>query len=193
MTKKRWYGIILVAVIVLVLAVVWPKPGQAPSPPPPGISADNQTPPTNMFITSPAFNNQETIPRKFTCSGGDINPELQIQNVPTGAKSLVLIVDDPDAPGGIFTHWTIWNIGSKTTVVKEESKPPSAVEGTTDFGRIGWGGPCPPPGTPHRYFFRLYAVDTLLDLPAGASRKQLEHAMEGHVLQAAELMGIFSR
>ncbi|MBI5220610.1 MAG: YbhB/YbcL family Raf kinase inhibitor-like protein [Candidatus Liptonbacteria bacterium] len=146
-----------------------------------------------MFITSPAFNNQETIPRKFTCSGGDINPELQIQNVPTGAKSLVLIVDDPDAPGGIFTHWTIWNIGSKTTVVKEESKPPSAVEGTTDFGRIGWGGPCPPPGTPHRYFFRLYAVDTLLDLPAGASRKQLEHAMEGHVLQAAELMGIFSR
>ncbi len=156
-----------------------------------------------MLITSPSFNHNEKIPDKFTCEGGDINPALAIENVPENAKSLALIVDDPDAPGGTFTHWTVWNINPNTTAIKEESVPPKSVEGETDFGRVGYGGPCPPaspkpseggpPGKPHRYFFKLYALDAMLNLPEGSKRADLEKEIATHTIASAELVGIYER
>ncbi len=150
--------------------------------------------PTNMLLTSPSFKNNEFIPDKFTCDGGDINPALEIANIPPEAKSLTLIVDDPDAPAGTFTHWTVWNIAPGTAFIKEESKPPQSREGTTDFGRIGYGGPCPPPGKPHHYHFTLYALDSMLDLPEGASRSELEFELKKHRLIAeTELVGLYQK
>ena len=146
-----------------------------------------------MKISSPNFSNNEFIPFEFTCEGKDVNPELYIEDVPKEAKSLVLIVDDPDAPMGTWTHWTLWNISPDTKVIKSGEMPVGAVEGQTDFGRPGWGGPCPPKGNPHRYFFKLFALDTLLDLEYGASRKDLEKAMEGHILDKTELIGLYQR
>src|SRR5258708_53854 len=111
-----------------------------------------------MILTSPSFNDGETIPQKFTCDGGDINPELQIQNVPEGAKSLALILHDPDAPmKDGFTHWIVWNIDPATTVIKQESVPPGSVEGRNDAGRNSYIGPCPRAGT-HHYHFQLHAL-----------------------------------
>lgn len=147
----------------------------------------------NMIIISPSFKNNDNIPKKFTCDGGDINPELHIENVPEEAQSLALIVDDPDAPGGTFTHWIVWNISPRTSIIKEESVPPGAVEGMTDFGRSGYGGPCPPPGKPHRYYFKIYALNSLIDLPPGATREKLEKKMEGRILAKAEIVGIYQR
>jgi Raf kinase inhibitor-like YbhB/YbcL family protein len=146
-----------------------------------------------MIITSPSFEGGEPIPRKFTCDGYDINPELQIQNSPEEAKSLALIVDDPDAPGGTWTHWTIWNIRPDASFLKEESVAPGSVEGMTSAGRTGFHGPCPPPGAPHRYFFRLYALDTMLELKEGASREELETQIQRHLIAEAELMGTYGR
>ncbi len=148
---------------------------------------------TTMILTSPSFENEGNIPNKFTCNGGDFNPELQIQNVPESAKSLALIVDDPDAPSGTFTHWAVWNINPKSSFVKEESIPPASVEGTTSFGRIGYGGPCPPPGKPHRYFFKLYALDVVIDLKEGANKLELEQAMKNRIIEETELIGIYKR
>ena len=146
-----------------------------------------------MKISSPNFSNNEFIPSEFSCEGKDINPELYIEDVPKEAKSLVLIVDDPDAPMGTWTHWTLWNISPDTKVIKSGEVPQGAVEGKTDFGRPGWGGPCPPKGNAHKYFFKLFALDTLLDLKQGASHKDLEKAMEGHILDKAELIGLYQR
>jgi hypothetical protein len=116
---------------------------------------------------------------------------LQIAGVPTGAKSLALIVDDPDAPSGLFTHWMIWNISPQTNAVTEGNMP-KGVLGTNDFGRSDYGGPCPPSGM-HRYYFRIFALDRELDLPSGAKRSQLDAAMKGHVVAQGELMGRYSR
>lgn len=146
----------------------------------------------NMLLTSSSFNDKESIPKKFTCDGYDINPELLISNVPAEARSLALIVDDPDAKSGTFTHWTVWNIDPGTTFIKEESKPPGSVEGVTGFGRNGYGGPCPPNGT-HRYFFKLFALNAKLDLPETAKREELERAIGDHKLAETQLMGIYTR
>jgi Raf kinase inhibitor-like YbhB/YbcL family protein len=143
-------------------------------------------------IKSPVFNQEEMIPEKYTCNGEDFNPPLLIENVPEEAKSLVLIVDDPDAPMGTFTHWLVWNIDPKIKEIKENSVPEGAVLGTNDFGKTAYGGPCPPFGT-HRYYFKVYALDTVLDLPKGSNRLQLEKAMMGNVLDSGELMGKFSK
>lgn len=145
-----------------------------------------------MIITSPSFQNGGPIPAQFTCDGGDMNPELHIQDVPAEAKALVLIVDDPDAPGGTFTHWTAWNIDPKTETIKEESVPPGAVEGETGFGKPGYGGPCPPGGK-HRYFFRFFALDALLDLKPDALVHELRDRMNGRIVAEAELMGTYQR
>jgi Raf kinase inhibitor-like YbhB/YbcL family protein len=112
--------------------------------------------------------------------------------VPPNAKSLVLIVDDPDAPMGTFTHWLLWNIDPKIKEIKENSVPADAIIGTNDFGKTAYGGPCPPSGV-HRYYFKVYALNTVLDLPAGANRSQLEKAIEGYILDYGELMGKFSK
>ncbi len=143
-------------------------------------------------ITSPAFSRQGMIPAKYTCDGEDINPPLAIEEVPDNAKSLVLIVDDPDAPMGVWTHWLIWNINPQTKEITENSVPEGAVLGINDFGKLEYGGPCPPGGT-HRYFFKIYALDTVLDLPKGAKKDELEKIMTNHILDEGELVGKYSR
>lgn len=145
-----------------------------------------------MEIKSSAFEHNGEIPSKYTCDGENINPPLSIADVPEGAKSLVLVVEDPDAPSGTFTHWTVWNISPQAMEISENSVPEEAVEGKTDFGKVGYGGPCPPSGT-HRYFFKAYALDTTLDLARGAAKSELTQAVEGHVLGSAELIGLFAR
>lgn len=147
----------------------------------------------NMKIYSTDFGAGEFIPKKFTCDDQDINPELIIEDVPNNAKSLVLIVDDPDAPMGTWTHWTVWNISPDTNIIRQGEVPAGAFEGQTDFGRPGWGGPCPPAGKSHRYFFRVFALDTKLDLNTGASRQDLELAMKDHILDQAEFFGLYQR
>jgi Raf kinase inhibitor-like YbhB/YbcL family protein len=144
-----------------------------------------------MKITSSAFQDGGNIPSKFTCDGGDASPPLQIADVPSGAKSVVLVVDDPDAPSGLFTHWMVWNISPQTNAIAEGTTP-KGVHGTNDFGKSGYGGPCPPSGT-HRYYFKIFALDRELDLPSGAKRSQLDAAMKGHVVAQGELMGRYSR
>ena len=144
-----------------------------------------------MKITSSAFPEGGTIPSKFTCDGSDTSPPLQITGVPSEAKSLVLIADDPDAPGGLFTHWLVWNIPPQTNSIPEGAAP-KGVQGTNDFGKSGYGGPCPPSGT-HRYSFKIFALDRELDSRSGAKRSQVDAAMKGHVIAQGELVGRYSR
>jgi hypothetical protein len=146
---------------------------------------------SKMKITSSALQEGASIPSKFTCDGADTSPPLQIADVPSGAKALALIVDDPDAPSGLFTHWTVWNIPAQTGAIGEGSTP-KGVQGTNDFGKSGYGGPCPPSGT-HRYYFKVFALDRELDLRFGAKRGQLDAAMKGHIVAQGELMGRYSR
>jgi len=146
---------------------------------------------SSISITSPSFQTGGDIPPKFTCNGTNVSPELQISSVPNEAKSLLLIVDDPDAPRGLFTHWIVWNIDPKTTRVAENSAPTAGVQGINDFGKRNYGGPCPPSGT-HRYFFKIFALDTKLELKPGARRAELDAAMRGHILAQGELMGRYS-
>lgn len=143
-----------------------------------------------MELTSPVFQHHGSIPPKYTCDGDNASPPLAVSDVPKNAKSLALICDDPDAPIGTFVHWVVWNIPSNTSQIPENHKFQN--EGITDFGRKGWGGPCPPSGT-HRYFFKLYALDTTLSLPPTARKRDLEFTMRGHVLGEAQLVGLYKR
>ncbi|MBI5754042.1 YbhB/YbcL family Raf kinase inhibitor-like protein [Candidatus Peregrinibacteria bacterium] len=144
-----------------------------------------------MKITSTAFANNGNIPSKYTCDGANINPPLSFSEIPAAAKSLALISDDPDAPMGTWVHWTIWNIDPKTGSIAENSKP-AGIEGTTSFGNTGYGGPCPPSGV-HHYHFKLYALDTKLNLPISAKKTDLEKAMQKHILAQADLIGLYTR
>ncbi|NTV29893.1 MAG: YbhB/YbcL family Raf kinase inhibitor-like protein [Candidatus Omnitrophica bacterium] len=144
-----------------------------------------------MLLTSSEFQNNSAVPPRFTCNGADINPALQIFGVPPETRSLVLIVDDPDAPAGVWDHWIVFDIDPSVKTVAENSVP--GKEGRNSFNRRTWGGPCPPSGT-HRYFFKLYALDKpSLGLGAGASREQVERAMAGHILDKAELVGLYRK
>ncbi|OGL53875.1 hypothetical protein A3K55_01650 [Candidatus Shapirobacteria bacterium RBG_13_44_7] len=145
-----------------------------------------------MLLTSPIFQNNESIPAKYTCDGENINPPLQISGVPQNAQSLALIVDDPDAPVGTWIHWTLWNIDPKTTQIKENSIPFNAIQGVTSFGRPGYGGPCPPSGT-HRYLFKLFALDTILNLDSNSGVDDLYSAIQNHTITKTELMGKYSK
>src|SRR6266581_8009049 len=145
-----------------------------------------------MKITSSAFQEGGDIPSKFSRDGQDINPALRIEGTPSNAKTLLLIMDDPDAPVGLFTHWLVWNIDSKTTEIAEKSVPKGAVQGTNDYPTLGYGGPQPPSGT-HRYYFKIYALDQTLNLRAGAKRKELDKEMSGHVIGQGQLMGRYTR
>ena len=142
-------------------------------------------------ITSSVFQEGGNIPSKFTCDGSDSSPPLQITGIPSGAKTLVLIADDPDAPGGLFTHWLVWNIAPQTNSIAEGTAP-KGVHGTNDFGKSGYSGPCPPPGT-HRYSFKIFALDRELDLRPGAKRSQVDAAMKSHVIAQGELVGRYAR
>ncbi|HLC99621.1 MAG TPA: YbhB/YbcL family Raf kinase inhibitor-like protein [Patescibacteria group bacterium] len=145
-----------------------------------------------MIIQSPVVRPNGPIPTRYTCDGKNINPSLNISQAPANTKSLVLIVDDPDAPAGTWVHWTMWNIPPDTICIKEGSIPTGAVEGVTSFGRPGYGGPCPHSGT-HRYFFKLYALDALLALSQAAKVADIEKAMSGHIIEQSELMGVYAR
>jgi len=142
-----------------------------------------------MKILSPEFQNNEFIPKKFTCQGEDVNPALIIENIPKEAKSLALIVDDPDAPMGMWVHWVVFDI-PLISRIEENSIP--GKQGRNDFGRNNYGGPCPPSGT-HRYFFKIYALDKKLNLTEGATKKELEKAMQTRILAQAELIGLYQK
>ena len=148
----------------------------------------------NQFtLTSTAFQNNQPIPTQFACKGENISPPLAWQNAPANTKSFVLIVDDPDAPHGTWVHWVVYNLPATVTHLDQHSdiKKIGGIEGTTSFNNIGYGGPCPPSGT-HRYFFKLYAVDTVLNLGRGANKEEVIHALQGHILGHTELIGLFS-
>ncbi|MGH7481987.1 MAG: YbhB/YbcL family Raf kinase inhibitor-like protein [Longimicrobiales bacterium] len=154
-----------------------------------------------MRITSSAFENDRAIPTIHTCDGDDTSPPLAFEDVPADARSLALIVDDPDAPGKVWVHWLAWNLAAamdglpanvpKTSVVEELE---GLRQGKTDFDSVGYGGPCPPPGHgTHHYRFTLYALDGHIDLEAGATRRALEARLEGHVIEEARLVGTYER
>jgi Raf kinase inhibitor-like YbhB/YbcL family protein len=152
-----------------------------------------------MEIRSPAFFIGNTIPFKYTCDGENISPPLQWESPPPGTNSFALIVDDPDAPSKTFTHWVVYNLSADMRELPEgitnnTRLPNGGMQGKNNFGKLGFGGPCPPPKDGvHRYFFKIFALDQKLDLPPGATKEQVMAAMEGHVLDAAEVMGRYGR
>jgi len=145
-----------------------------------------------MKIESNAFKYGETIPQKYTCDGEDINPTLRISDVHLDAKSLVLIVDDPDAPGGTWIHWVVWNIHPSVREIPEGSVPEGGIEGRTSSEHKGYSGPRPPSGV-HRYFFKLYALDMMLNIPLTSNVEDVAEAMKGHLVADAKLMGTYER
>jgi Raf kinase inhibitor-like YbhB/YbcL family protein len=152
----------------------------------------------SIELSSPAFREGETIPKQCTGDGKDISPPLKWGEPPASTRSFALICDDPDAPRGTWVHWVLFNLPADLRVLPEgvpvkEDLPNGAKQGTNDFSKIGWGGPAPPPGKPHRYYFKLYAVDTELDLPAGAKKAELIAAMKGHIVGEGQLMGRYGR
>jgi hypothetical protein len=152
----------------------------------------------SLQMTSPAFSAGEAIPKKSTCEGPDVSPKLTWTDSPAKSQSFALIMDDPDAPVGTWVHWVLYDLPADTKelsedVAKQEQLSNGARQGRNDFGKIGYGGPCPPPGKPHRYFFKLYALDGKLSLKAGATKAEVERAMKGHILAQAELIGRYSR
>jgi Raf kinase inhibitor-like YbhB/YbcL family protein len=152
----------------------------------------------SLQISSSAFSAGETIPKKFTCDGPDASPALRWNEPPAKTQSFALIMDDPDAPVGTWVHWVLFDLPADTRelgegVAKQEQLANGARQGRNDFGKIGYGGPCPPPGKPHRYFFKLYALDAKLNLKAGVTKADVERAMMGHVLAQAEVMGKYGR
>jgi Raf kinase inhibitor-like YbhB/YbcL family protein len=141
-----------------------------------------------MKLTSPVFQHEASMPSEYTCDGADKIPPLEISDIPQETKSLAVVMDDPDAPMGTWDHWIVWNIPPTNKIDKQ----PQGVGGKNSWGRLDYGGPCPPSGT-HRYFFKVYALDTMLDLPEGSAKSALMQAMEGHIIAQAELMGKYQR
>jgi len=151
-----------------------------------------------MKISSDAFAANETIPKQFTCDGPDASPKLNWSEPPAKTQSFALIMDDPDAPVGTWVHWVLFDLPAETRelaegVAKQEQLAGGARQGRNDFGKIGYGGPCPPPGSPHRYFFKLYALDAKLNLKAGVTKADVERAMKSHILAHAEVIGRYAR
>ncbi|KPJ54869.1 hypothetical protein AMJ47_02235 [Parcubacteria bacterium DG_72] len=144
-----------------------------------------------MKIKSSVFENNQNIPSKYTCDGQDINPALEFSDIPENTKTLVLIMDDPDAPAGTWDHWIVFNIPTDTKEIAENEEPPG-VHGKGTSNNLEYHGPCPP-DREHRYFFKLYALDTELDLPEGSTKQEVEEAMQGHILDEAELIGLYKR
>ena len=152
----------------------------------------------SLQLSSTAFSNGGTIPKKYTCDGSDASPALAWSGAPSGTQSFALIADDPDAPVGTWVHWVLYNAPASAHelpegVAKQDELPDGTLQGRNDFRKVGYGGPCPPPGKPHRYFFKLYAIDSKLNLKAGATKADIEAAMKGHVLGQAEWLGRYGR
>ena len=149
-------------------------------------------------ITATAFRDGSSIPKRFTCDGPDVSPALSWGDPPAGTRSLAIIADDPDAPAGTWVHWVLYDLPADTRklpegVAKDRELPNGALQGRNDFGKIGYNGPCPPRGSEHRYFFKLYALDSKTGLKAGATKSELERTMKGHILSQAQLVGKFQQ
>ena len=152
----------------------------------------------SLTLSSPSFSNGGDIAKKFTCEGADLSPQMSWTDPPAGTKSFALLVDDPDAPVGNWNHWALWNLppsarGLSEGMSKEARLPDGSQQGLNDFRKTGYNGPCPPAGKPHRYYFKLFALDAKLDLKAGSGKPELEAAIKGHILAQAESMGRFGR
>lgn len=180
--KKILTGVIIIVAVLLAATAIVLKGGE---------SEEIKIPTTNMKITSPAFENNSKIPSKYTCDGESISPPLSFVDVPENAKSLALVVDDPDAPMGTFTHWILFNIDPEVKEVKENSVPQSAFQGKTSANDKKYVGACPPSGI-HRYFFKLYALDTMLNFN-NPTEDELEENIKGHIIAKSELIGLYSR
>lgn len=184
--------------LTILLSLALPGCRTGPQPHPPQLSA-NQSPDqkSEIKVTSAAFKEGQPIPRAYTCAGVNVSPPLEWSGVPKAAKTIAIIVDDPDAPSGTWVHWVLYNvpadnIGFVENVPATETLKAGGFQGKNDFDKIGYGGPCPPSGT-HRYFFKLYAVDAELPLKAAATKAELEKALEGHVVAQGQLIGTYSR
>lgn len=184
--------LILLVIIIFIAIVFWLNSIKKNTAPAENIQNKQILQNTNMEITSKVFANNQMIPTKYSCNGENISPPLSFQNVPKVTKSLALIVDDPDAPSGTWVHWLVWNIDPDVSGIDENSTPSQAVIGTASSGNTKYQGPCPPSGT-HRYFFKLYALDTSLSLDSKAKKLDLEQAMQGHILTKSELVGLYKR
>lgn len=143
-----------------------------------------------MEVKSPSFKQGASIPKKYTCQGEDLSPSFTFHNLPEGTRSLAIIVEDPDAPSGTFIHWLGWNLNP--TVQLDEGKA-FPIQGNNGYGQVKYRGPCPPAGQTHRYFFKFYALDALLDLPSGSSKSELEQQIKVHALDHAEWMGTYKK
>lgn len=157
-----------------------------------------RNPAMSFTVSSPSFPNGGKIEKKFTCDGADVSPQIAWANPPSDTKSFALLTDDPDAPAGNWNHWVMWNIPPSVTslpegLAKHGSLPDGSEQGMNDFHKTGYNGPCPPPGKPHRYFFKLYALSTTLTLKSGATKRDLEAAMKDHMLAQSEYMGRYGR
>ena len=184
---------VLMLVVLLFLACT-NRPQPAAQPP---VSSPTQEQKVEIKLTSTAFKEGEAIPRQYTCDGVNISPPLEWSGVPKSAKAIAIIADDPDAPAGAWVHWVLYNLPAENIGLVENLPPTENLkaggfQGKNDFGKIGYGGPCPPSGT-HRYFFKIYALDSELPLKSGATKAEVEKAMEGHILAQAQLMGTYSR
>jgi Raf kinase inhibitor-like YbhB/YbcL family protein len=148
-----------------------------------------------LTLSSPAFADGAPIPKQFTANGANISPALVWSGAPAGTESFALVCEDPDAPSGLFVHWLVWDIESNQGELGEEVAPNAGMvsQGQNSFENIGYGGPSPPPGEPHRYVFRLYALDTRLELANGTGRAEFDRAIEGHILAEAQLIGMYGR
>ena len=181
--------VFLSLIICAVLSGIWSAMAKVMAPPP----VTNK----KMVLSSIAFKDGEQIPAQYTCDGKNISPPLAWTGVPENTQSLALIVDDPDAQGGVWTHWIVFNLPADTLNLPEDfAKSPSAhaaKQGRNDFKQTGYGGPCPPAGKTHRYYFKIFALDTTLNLPADTSRKDVDAAMARHVLSAGQFMGTYQR
>jgi hypothetical protein len=177
--KKMWHRVIVIGWFVLVF-IVSNAMGQS------GAKTDT------FRISSPAFENGGEIPKKYTCDGANVNPFLKIESVPPKTKSLALVFDDIDAPRGSYVHWILSNIDPIIREIKENSVPEGAAQGTNDFKKRNYGGPCPPRRA-HKYVFKIFALDTLLNLNPNFTKKDLEKAMEGHIISQTQLMGLYKR
>lgn len=181
----------MLAVLMILGLVAMVSAGCEPKQPPEEVKM-------TLNVLSPAFDEGNKIPSKYSCQGEDVSPALQWDEPPQATQSFALIMDDLDAPGGTFTHWVLFNIPSDSrglpeAVPAQEELPNGARQGKAGFGRVGYGGPCPPPGRPHRYEFTIYALDQHLALKAGISKKQLLEAMKGRVLAQGQLTGTYQR
>ena len=200
MPKPRHTPLVLIVAVLLVpfIALRMCSRSRIAAPRPANRTTYKEGAAMSFTLVSPAFPNGEPIAARYTCDGADLSPALAWSEVPAASQSLALIADDPDAPAGTWTHWLLWNIPAHAMLLAEnapkvELLDNGARQGVNDFNRIGYGGPCPPPGKPHRYFFRLYALDARLDLKPGASRNQLELAMKPYLIANTQWMGTYKR